>query len=249
MPLDTPIADLVRQLSRVGLRPSKRLVQQIVARGPEARAALLDLATDIAALHDKLPTALGPLHALRLLGELPDVANIVPLLEQLPIPIYDDDEDVPAQMYAREVIQIVGRIGAPAVPVLWAYTDDVSHSAMARSAAVSALSWVATAAPEVRDTVIAEARRRLASETDEPVTTGLVTVLAELGDKESYKPIMAAYRAGRVDQSKAPAAAARQFLLGGGRPDLSCVNHTLFERYDLHGPHLRKEFEDDEEYE
>ncbi len=248
MPLDTPIADLVRQLSRVGLRPSERLVQQIVAHGPAARAALLELATDLTALHGDLPEALGPLHALRLLGELPDVAIIAPLIEQLPIPTYGD-EDVPAQLYASDVLQIIGRIGAPAVPVLWAYADDQRHPARARSAAVSALSWVVTAAPEVRDAVIAEARRRLATETDEPVTTGLVKVLADLGDQESYKPIMAAYRAGRVDQAQAPAASARQLLLGGGRPDLSCVNHPLFERYELHGPRLREDHEDDEEYE
>lgn len=248
MPLDTPITELVRQLSRVGLRPSERLVQQILAHGPAARAALLDLATSVAVLHEELPAALGPLHALRLLGELPDVAIIVPLIEQLPIPTYGD-EDVPARLYAGEVLQIIGRIGAPAVPVLWAYADDERNPSMARSAAVSALSWVATAAPEVRDAVIAEARRRLPTEMDEPVTTGLVTVLAELGDEESYKPIMAAYRAGRVDQSQAPAATARQFLLGGGRGDLSCVNHSLFERYDLHGPRLRDDVDDDEDFE
>lgn len=245
MPIETPVADLVRQLSRVGLRPPERLVQQIIAHGPAARAALLELATDIAALHTRMPEMLGPLHALRLLGELPDVTIIAPLLEQLPVPVWND-EDVPSRLYATEVLQIIARIGAPAVPVLWAYADDETHPAMARSAAVSGLSFVATVAPEVRDAIIAEVRRRLELEASEPVTTGLVTVLAELGDQESYRAVMAAYRAGRVDQTQAPAAAARQFLLSGGRRDLTCVNHPLFERYDHHGPMLRDADDDDD---
>ncbi|GAB4447512.1 MAG: hypothetical protein OHK0015_51650 [Chloroflexi bacterium OHK40] len=238
MATDTPVSELVPQLSRVGLRPDARLVERIVAHGADGRRALLTLATSVAALHDELPAALGPLHALRLLGELPDVEIIGPLLAVLPVPIRHR-EDVPPRLYGTEVLQIIGRIGAPAVPVLWAHADDPATSEMARSAAISALSYVATRAPELREEVLAEARRRLEHETDMARTTGLVTVLAELGDAESYRAVMAAYRAGRVDQRQAPAATARQFLLGGGRRDLNCVNHPLFERYDHHGPHLR----------
>ncbi len=243
MPIDTPARDLVRQLSRVGLRPDERLVKRIVEHGAEARAALLELATDTEALHGDLPATLGPLHALRLLGELPDGSMIAPLLSQLPIQIYGD-EDVPARLYATEILQIIGRVGAPAVPLLWAYADDEANGAAPRSAAVNALAYVATFAPETRDEIIAEARRRLESTEDSDELTGVVTLLSELGDAESYKPIMAAYRAGKVHKERAPAAAARQFLLGGGRRDLTCVNHPLFERYDHHGPYLRPPDED-----
>jgi hypothetical protein len=247
MPIDTPVADLVRQLSRVGLRPDERLAQKIVEQGPDARAALLELATDIPAIHSELPASLGPLHALRLLGEVPDVEMIAPLLNGLPIPIINE-QDVPARLYATEVLQIIGRVGAPAVPALWAYADDEANSAMPRGAAVSALSFVAAFAPETREAIVDECRRRLALGETGPVTTGVVTVLAELGDTASYKPMMAAYREGRVDKEQAPAAAARQFMLGGGRRDLSCVSHPLFERYDHHGPRFRDpdEVEDDE---
>lgn len=239
MPIDTPVAELVRQLSRVGLRPDERLAERIVDHGGAARAELIKLASDIPSLHTALPAALGPLHALRLLGELPDIEMIRPLLEALPVPI-NDEEDVPARLYATEILQIIGRIGAPAVPALWALADDESLAELGRSAAISALAYVATYAPAVRDEVLAEARRRLDQTESQMLTTGVATVLSELGDAASYAEVMAAYRNGRVSQERAPAAAARQFLLGGGRKDLTCVNHPLFERYDHHGPALKQ---------
>lgn len=238
MPIDTPVADLVRQLSRVGLRPEDRLVQRIVEHGPAARSALLALATTIDALHEELPAALGPLHALRLLGEVPDVAIIAPLLQALPVPIYDE-QDVPARLYATEVLQIIGRVGEPAEAALWAYADDEANPESSRAAAISALAYVATYVPATREAIVAEARRRLALDRSVPLTTGVVTLLAELGDAASYQAVMAAYRMGRVDKDQAPAAAARQFILGGGRKDLTCVSHALAERYDHHGPHLK----------
>lgn len=238
MPVDTPAIDLVRQLSRVGLRPDERLVKRIVEQGPAAREALLVLATDIEALHSELPGALGPLHALRLLGELPDVTMIAPLLGALPVPVIDD-EDVAARLYATEVLQIIGRVGEPAVAALLAYADDEANPELTRAAAVSGLAYVATYAPATREVVLSEARRRLDLDQSLYVTTGIVTLLAELGDAASYPAVMAAYKAGRVEKDQAPAAAARQFLLGGGRKDLTCVNHPLWERYDHHGPRLR----------
>ncbi len=236
MPLDIPVADLVRQLSRVGLRPDDRLVEHILAYGPSARPELLRLAMCTEALHSEYPADLGPLHALRLLGELPDAEMIVPLLGGLPVAVYGE-EDVPAQLYATELLQIIGRVGEPAVPMLWAYSDDAANDAMSRAAAINALAYVATYAPAVREAVVAEGRRRLAlADLTMPIATGVVTMLAELGDAASYQAVMAAYRAGRVDTAHAPAAAARQFLLGKGREDLACVNHPLAERYDHHGP-------------
>lgn len=241
MPIDTPTADLVRQLSRVGLRPDARLTEQIIGRGAEARAELLKLATHIDALHaEDLPVALGPLHALRLLGELPDPEMIPSLLNVLPIPV-GDEEDVPARLYAGEVLQMIARVGEPAVELLWAIADEAEVGEARLVAAIHALPYVATFVPETRDAIIAEARRRLDEERSVEMTTGAAVVLAELGDSSSYQKIMAAYRGGKIDQSKAPAAAARQFLLGGGRQDLTCVRHPLWERYDQHGPSFQTE--------
>ncbi len=237
-------ADLVRQLSRAGLRPSERLVQQILAPGPAARSELLKLATSIEDLHEPMPATLGPLHALRLLGELPDVSIIAPLLDRLPAPVWSE-EDVPSQLYNREAQEMIGRIGAPAVPVLLSYADDETRPPLARTFAMACLSYVATRAPEVRDTVIAEARRRLEADHPRPVGTGAVMVLSDLGDKDSYQLVMAAYRAGRVDQQAAPAATARQYLLGGGRPNTANVNLAFFERYERSGPFPRSDEDED----
>jgi hypothetical protein len=237
-------AHLVGQLGRAGLRPSERLVEQILALGPAARSELLTLATRIEDLHERMPATLGPLHALRLLGELPDVSIITPLLERLPAPVWGEP-DVPSQLYNQETLEMIGRVGAPALPVLLSYADDETHPRLARTLAVACLSYVATRAPEVRDTVIAEARRRLEADHPPPVSTGAAMALSDLGDKDSYHLVMTAYREGRVDQTAAPAATARQYLLGGGRPGVANVNYAFFERYDRSGPFLRFDEEED----
>ncbi|MFQ3663138.1 MAG: hypothetical protein SNJ69_12180 [Chloroflexaceae bacterium] len=244
MPVKPTLADLMRQLRRAGLRPSKHLVEQILAFGAEARNELLKLATSIADLQKPLPEMLGPLHALRLLGELPDESIIVPLLERLPAPVLSKD-DVASQLYNTEVLDIIGRIGAPALPVLLSYADGETHPPLARTFAVNGLAHVAIRAPELRDTVIAEARRRLETDQPLPISTGAVMALSELGDSDSYSLVMAAYRSGRVDQSVARAATARQFLLGGGRPTIASVNDSFFERYDRNGPFFASDFDED----
>jgi hypothetical protein len=237
MPLDPSIRDLVHQLSHAGLRPDERLVQRILAHGEDARRALLDLALDVQALWDADPTtSLGPLHALRLLGEMPALELIAPLFDQIPLPVIDEEEDIAAVLYALDLNQIIARIGAPAVAALWAYIDAETTSPASRTAALGVLPAVATYAPEVHDDVLAEARRRLAETKDQAIATGLVVVLAELGDAASYRAVIAAYQAGLVNQKQVPAAAARQFLLGGGRSSLEHVHYSLYERYERLGP-------------
>ena len=222
------------------MRPDERLVRHILEGGDGARAALLALATDIPALHEDLPACLGPLHALRLLGELADVTIIEPLLTCLPVPVIDPETDIPAHLYASEVLQIIGRVGAPAVAALWTLGDNETKADQARGAAINALVYVATYTPDVRDAVLAEARDRLTrTDLSSIVISGTVTLLAELGDALSYKAVMTAYRDGRADQRRMSAAVARQQLLGGGIPSRNCVNHTLWERYDAHGPALK----------
>jgi hypothetical protein len=44
------------------------------------------------------------------------------------------------------------------------------------------------------------------------------------------------YRAGKRDQEILPAAAARQLLLSDSTKRLACAKHSLWERYDQHGP-------------
>jgi hypothetical protein len=237
MPIETPLSNLVAQLSRAGLRPEKRQVDQILAYGPAARGELLNLATKLEDLHttESIAATLGPLHALRLLGEIPDVAMILPLLSGLPLDIYGDD-DVPARLYGNELLQIIGRIGAPAIPALVAIAEDASSSDATRSAALNALAFVVAAAPATRAEALGIARGFLADLSNTVLATAAAVTLSDLGDEESYRPIMNAYRNRQLDQERAPAATVRQFLLGGGRQDLACVNHSFWERYEHHGP-------------
>lgn len=240
MPIETPISDLIAQLSQAGLRPGDRLVKQILAAGTAARDPLLALATDLEAMHEDEPECYGPLHGLRLLGELGDPAIVGPLLAALPVPVYPPDEesgyvDIPATLWAEEVLQMIARCGDTVEGLLWAWAADESHSDVSRGSALQGLAYVATLRDEP-ETIVAEARRWLTSGSSPIIMAGLINLLADLGDKASYQAIMAAYRNGQVDQERMPAAIARQLLLGGGRRDLSCVRHPLWERYDEHGP-------------
>ena len=239
MPIDTPATALVAQLSQAGFRPSERLVKQIMQQGPVAYPALLDLALRIVDLHEDAPQCFGPVHALRLLGDLGHPDMIPALLGALPIPIYTDPSgemvDVPAQLWAQEVLQIIGRC-PNAVEALLALVDDPEATDTVRGSALQGLGYAVTFTGE-REIALAAGRERLGREDySKSLVAAVVNLLADLGDKESYSAIMAAYRSGRVDQTRMPAADARQLLMNKGRPNLDCVKHPLWERYEQHGP-------------
>lgn len=235
MPLETAVDGLVVQLGRVGRRPPEQLITRILQHGAAARGALIGLAPRIEFLHEDEPACWGPLHALRLLGEMPDVAIIPPLLNVLPIEVYSE-EDIPAHLWGDEVLQMIGRCGAAAVPVLWAWSDDPEHSRPSRGAALEALTYATVMAPETRESVITEARRRFAEEQDPSFGADLVNILAELRVESAYAEIMAAYRAGRIDRVRRPAALVRQLLLGGAQTLLDDTKLSFWERYDKVGP-------------
>lgn len=240
MPFDTPIHDLVRQLRRAGLRPPERLVERILSAGQGARGALLELALDHAALLEDEPVCWGPIHALRLLGELRDPTLVEPLLSQFPVPIEYDQQPAPV-MWTTDASQILGRIGAPAVDMLWAWFDDAEHNLASRSAAADALAYATVADAELREQIIAGMHQRLVETDDRVVAAFCVGALARMAVAESYPDVMAAYRAGRVETGIIAAGDARQLLLGKGTPNLACVNHSLWERYDQHGPFAPEE--------
>lgn len=240
MPLETPIADLIAQLRRVGVRPPERLVATILEYGPAAVGPLLKLATDVALFDEPEPVCWAPLHALRLLGELPDPAIIDPLLERLPVSVRGPD-DLPAQMWGNESVQMIGRCGAAALPHLWERANDTSRDAIARGLTVQAITYAAVMDAAQREPLIMELRRRFEDEADPTFCTFLVTALGVLGDNESYAAVMAAYRAGRLSSEILPSADARQLLLGGGDPAMLHVRISFWERYEQHGPFPRPE--------
>lgn len=244
---ETQIDSLVRQLYSAGLRPSDRLVNQILAAGAAARPALLGLATRTELLHEDEPECWAPLHALRLLGEQPDPTIIPALMAPLPIPVYFDEDEYgeviqdpaaagPDQLWSSDVLQIVGRCGAAGLPALAAWADDPAHNQRSRGAALHAMAFVATFDPPTRDAIVADLRVRLAQSDDPQISASIVTALAELGAQEAYSEVMAAYRERRVDPQVIAAGSARQMLLGGGHYGLACVRHPFWERYEEHGP-------------
>ena len=233
--IDLAIGDKVRQLRREGLRPSERLVRTITSAGAAAVSPLLALATNVELLHEREPECFAPLHALRLLGELRPVEIIQPLLREFPVRLDYEDEELP-EAWVDDVPQIIGHLGTPAVEPLWQIVDDESWNMAGRSVALSALTYATAADPALRDGVVAGLRERLARSEDTMFTSQLAGALANLGVRDSYSEVMALYREGRIDQEILPAAVARQLLLSGGLKRLDCANHSLWERYDQHGP-------------
>ncbi len=235
MTLDLTIGEDVKQLRRVGLRPDERQVRDILRAGVVARIPLLALATDTDQLHEEAPMCYGPIHALRLLGEIPSVDMIEPLLRTLPITRNYADEQLP-QLWLSELPQIIARVGAVAVDRLWAIADDEAWGIPARTAALVALGYVSAVAPDTRDEIIAGMRERLASSDDPTINAYIVTALGDMGVEDAYSEVMQMYRAGKISQRIVPPGTARQMLLTKRDTRLNCANHSLWERYEQHGP-------------
>lgn len=241
MQLDLSTAELVRNLRKVGLRPSPRTVEAILERGDEAVAPLLELALDTEALMGEEPGSLGPLHALRLLGELRPVTAAEPLLRRLPLPV-DERPTQGAFLWAQEAPQIVANFGGDVLPIVLAVTDDMATTALQRGAAFATLGFLATTTPDLRDQIIGELRTRFARETESTARGYIVAALAQLKARAAYDEIMAAYRDKSVDRSVMSAADARQLLLGTQtQRQLDCALHSLEERYEQHGPYSEEQ--------
>jgi hypothetical protein len=235
MLLELGVAEKVKQLRREGLRPSEPLARAITRAEHAALAPLLALATDTDLLHEEPPECFAPLHALRLLGELGSVEIIEPLLRQFPISLDYDEEELP-QLWVQEAAQIIGHLGAPAIEPLWQIADDESWNIAARSGALTALGYITAVDPATHAAIIAGIRERIEGSPDTLLASHLAIALANLGASDLYPELMAMYRAGKLDQEILPAATARQLLLSDSTKRLACAKHSLWERYDQHGP-------------
>jgi hypothetical protein len=239
MTIDLTIGADVKHLRRAGLRPGERLVRDILRAGPAAFRPLIELATDTELLHEEPPECYGPIHALRLLGEMPSVDMIAPLLSPLPITRNYADEQLP-QLWLSELPQIIGRIGAAAIEPLWAIADDEARGIPARTVALVALAYVTVVAPDMRDAVIAGLRERLSTSADPTINAYIVTALGDMGVQDVYADVMKLYREGKINQRIVPPGTARQMLLSKRDTRLNCARHALWERYDQHGPFERE---------
>jgi hypothetical protein len=235
MPTEKTLHDLAASLEQAGMRPPEKLIQRILEHDPaEIRAELLPLATRTEMLYQEEPACWAPLHALRLLGEVPDVDIIEPLLGRVPVSIrYEGDQ--PPELWTQDLLEMIARCGTAAVPILWRWSEDASKQYRSRGAALHAVAYIAHTTPEEHDALVARARHRLAEVEDKDNTTFLVYMLVVLGIADAYQEVMEAYKARRVDNEFIPAATARQYLLSNGqREDFTW--HSFWELYDVFGP-------------
>jgi hypothetical protein len=212
-----------------------------VERGADAVAPLLELALDTPTLGKEEPASLGPVHALRLLGEVRSLAAAEPLLRGLPLP-----PDLPptqaVYLWEQEVPQIVAHLGAEVLPIALSIADDDTANIDQRGAALETLGYLSVTAPDLRDKIIRELRSRFEHTTEPTLRAYTVQALADVGAKEMYAPVMAAYREGRINRDIITAADARQMLLGTNKNRrVDCAIHSLPERYEQHGPYSEEQ--------
>ena len=241
--MTTDINQLITQLRRVGLRPTEQQWATIKEAGSTAERALLDLALDKTALGKTEPTSLGPVHALRLLGELNTVesSTIEQLLHALPMDDFDPASQAPF-VWRQDLPQIIGRWGQATAEVAQPLAADTTAPPAQRVFAIDSLGYAVEVEPTLRDDVVAFLREQLAS-VDEPwVGASIVRALSVLHVGDAYKDVMEAYKRGVVDREIIPATEARQQLLNPRQKNnLVCVRHTLSERYEQHGPYTEEQ--------
>lgn len=249
MSLSLSADEYVRHLRRVGLRPTERLVNNILRCGDAAVNPLIDLATSISLLYEEPPVAHAPIHALRLLGELRPLRMVEPLLKSAGMEL--DGISPAREIWQYDVPQMIGRIGAAVVATLWAYVDNPAYSVIEQDGALLALACVTVIDEAMRQPIIAEMHRRLMQSDNRALNAGIVRAIAYLGLADMYGDIMARYRAGAVDQESMSAAVARQMLLTPRTSRLANdAKLSLWERYDRLGPFPEPEdddFDDNEE--
>jgi len=234
MTIDFDTLNHVKQLRRVDLRPPEKLVQQILRSGENALTPLLELATSVDLLDEDPPDCYGPIHAVRLLGELRSLQMIEPLIRVFDPYLIEAEANTPPSIWSDDVPQMIGRIGEPAVAPLRALADDPTLTIDQRAAVLQALACTIGADESLRPAIIAELRERLAASEDRALNAHIVMALSTARAQEAYSEVMARYRAGMIETDIAPAATVRQLLYTSQR--LKCVVHPFFERYESHGP-------------
>jgi len=135
----------------------------------------------------------APLHAFYVLSDL-DVSAVVPEL----IPLFDVDDD----WYDRELPELLGKVGAPALEPLRAYLADRTRWGFAHWHACDALKKMAVQHPQLREQVveILSDVLRDGEHYDEQSCTGAMDALVELGAVEALPLIRRAFELGRIDE-------------------------------------------------
>lgn len=235
MTVDFAGGSYVRQLRQAERLPDKKVVANILNAGSTVYDPLLALATDVELLHQEEPVCYAPLHALRLLGEMPQPAMVEQLLQVLPIDIDDPDKEV-IQFWTHELPQIIARMGDEVVDLLWAIVDNEECELTGRGIVLIALAYITVIVPDRRNDTITKIHERLATSDNKTFTGYMVSTLGNLGAEQAYADVMKLFREGRVDKSIIPPGVARQLLLSDSTRRLADVKLSFWERYDELGP-------------
>jgi len=173
---------------------------QELGLGPEQIPDLIRMATDeeLWTIESEGLEIWAPIHAWRSLGQLRTEAAIEPLLGLLH---WIDDEG--NEWVGEEVPEVLGLIGAAAIPGLSTYLADRTHGLSARTAASEALVKIAQHYPEAREQSIDAIAHQLEQFTkNNPVLNGmLVAALLDLKAVEAALVMERAFAANRVDDT------------------------------------------------
>ena len=235
MTVDLAGGSYIQQLRQAERLPDKKLVTNILNAGSTVYDPLLALATDVELLHKEEPACYAPLHALRLLGEMPQPAMVEQLLQVLPIDIDDPEKEV-VQLWTHELPQIMARMGDEVVDKLWAIVDDEEYELTGRGIVLIALAYITVIVPDSRSDIITKIHKRLTTSDNKTFTGYMVSTLGNLGAEQAYTDVMKLFREGRVDQAIIPPGVARQLLLSDSTRRLADVKLSFWERYDELGP-------------
>jgi hypothetical protein len=221
----------VARLKEIGPEFDEQLTSQILDSGEAAVRPLLNLALNIVLLLDQEPECYGPIHALRLLGEMMTIPIMNELLQGSPS-ILAETGDPAVTTWEQDLPQILARCGAPAIPDLIELLDQREQIDISIMAGLT-LTFIGSFDPTTHDTVVTTLRERLTSENPQQLSAA-AQALAVAGDQASYKEIMRLFREKRILAGPFSPAIARQLLLNDANKYLKCVHHSLAERYEFH---------------
>ena len=164
----------------------------------EHTAALIKLATDhslIEMTDEANPSAWGPVHAWRALGQLQAVEAVVPLMA-LFHEVHDNDWVI------EEMPDVFALIGPPAFAALVGYLNNPAFPVYSRMVAAASLMRIAMRAPFLRDSAIEALAGQLENyRANSPGMNGvLIADLVELDAHEKADLIHSVFRACKVDR-------------------------------------------------
>lgn len=189
---------------------------------------LIRMATDMrlyTIFEESRPEQWAPMHAQRRLGQLGAKEAAQPLTSLFTM--FD-----PQMM--QELRTVYGMIGAPAIPTLAAYLEDLTRPSYARVLCASCLAGIADANPDLVDLCeIALVERLEKHEEETPTLNGMLVRLLVQMDTRQTAAMQAAYEAGHVDESIAGTWKDNMVKLGLRPSDtLRAELSTTFDDYD-----------------